>query len=121
MPPKGKAAPKKGAAGKGGEPAAEKEQKVANALKLRHCLCEKLSKKDEALAKLKEGVSFDKVCTEFSEDKARQGGWMTRQQMMGAFQEVCFAMPVSTCAAPNYREIKTKFGYHIVIVEDRKI
>ncbi|KAM0749988.1 FKBP-like protein [Meredithblackwellia eburnea MCA 4105] len=100
-----------------------KELKVANSLKLRHCLCEKQSKSLEALAKIKEGVSFDKVCAEFSEDKARQGGslgWMTRQQMMGDFQNVCFTMPVSTCAAPIYREIKTKFGYHIVIVEDRK-
>lgn len=34
--------------------------------------------------------------------------WMTRQQMMGAFQEVCFSMPVSTCAAPNYKEIKVR-------------
>ena len=35
--------------------------------------CEKHSKKEEALAKLKEGVTFDEVAREFSEDKARQG------------------------------------------------
>lgn len=35
--------------------------------------CEKHSKKEEALAKLKEGVKFDEVAREYSEDKARQG------------------------------------------------
>lgn len=35
--------------------------------------CEKHSKKEEALAKLREGVKFDDVARELSEDKARQG------------------------------------------------
>ncbi|GAA5969263.1 hypothetical protein JCM21900_005020 [Sporobolomyces salmonicolor] len=120
MAPKGKGGKKESGGDKGG---ADKGLKVANALKLRHILCEKQSKTLEALAKLKEGVSFDKVASEYSEDKARQGGslgWMIRTSMMGAFQEVCFDMQPSTCAQPIYKEIKTKHGYHIVMVEDRK-
>lgn len=35
--------------------------------------CEKHAKKEEALAKLNDGVKFDEVAREFSEDKARQG------------------------------------------------
>jgi peptidyl-prolyl cis-trans isomerase NIMA-interacting 4 len=35
--------------------------------------CEKHSKKEEAAAKLRDGVKFDEVAREFSEDKARQG------------------------------------------------
>jgi hypothetical protein len=35
--------------------------------------CEKHAKKEEALAKLREGLKFDEVAKEFSEDKARQG------------------------------------------------
>lgn len=35
--------------------------------------CEKHSKKEEALAQLAEGVKFDEVARNFSEDKARQG------------------------------------------------
>jgi peptidyl-prolyl cis-trans isomerase NIMA-interacting 4 len=42
--------------------------------KVRHILCEKFSKIQEAEAKLKEGQSFDTVAREYSEDKARQGG-----------------------------------------------
>ena len=35
--------------------------------------CEKHSKKEEALAKLRDGGKFDDVAREFSEDKQRQG------------------------------------------------
>ncbi|GAA5873591.1 hypothetical protein JCM16303_001172 [Sporobolomyces ruberrimus] len=126
-------APAKGGKGKGkdakagGDSKDASPMKVANALKLRHILCEKQTKSLEALEQLQNGVSFDKVATQFSEDKARQGGslgWLIRTAMIGAFQEVCFDIPVSTCASPNYRQIKSKFGYHfsrsIVMVEDRK-
>jgi hypothetical protein len=35
--------------------------------------CEKFSKKEEALEKLRNGGKFDDVAREYSEDKARQG------------------------------------------------
>lgn len=37
---------------------------------------EKHAKKEEALAKLKEGVKFDQVARDYSEDKAKQGELM---------------------------------------------
>lgn len=37
------------------------------------CQCEKHSKKEEALEKLRNGAKFDEVARDFSEDKARQG------------------------------------------------
>lgn len=45
---------------------------------------EKHAKKEEALAKLKEGVKFDQVAREYSEDKAKQGefffnAWVPRE------------------------------------------
>lgn len=69
MAPKGgnkskPAATEKGGAGK---------QKGAQSINVRHILCEKHSKKEEALAKLNAGAKFDEVAREFSEDKARQG------------------------------------------------
>ncbi|GAA5830544.1 hypothetical protein JCM11251_002510 [Rhodosporidiobolus azoricus] len=116
MPPKGKGKKDASAGDKSGD-----KLKPAQSLKLRHILCEKQSKSLEALEKLRAGISFDKVAGEFSEDKARSGGslgWMTRNQMIGAFQEVCFDIPPSVVGQPVYRELKTKFG--IVMVEDRK-
>ncbi|KAJ3194574.1 hypothetical protein HK101_002385 [Irineochytrium annulatum] len=60
--PKEKGLPKeKSKEGKGlgnGPPSA---LKAANSVKVRHILCEKHSKADEALAKLREGVAFNKV------------------------------------------------------------
>ena len=42
--------------------------------------------------------------------------------MVGAFQEAAFALPNSTCAKPVYTDppVKTKHGYHIILVEDKK-
>ena len=63
------------------------------------------------------------MATQFSEDKARSGGdlgWMTRGSMVGPFQDAAFALPNSTVGNPNYVQVKTKFGYHILMVEDKK-
>lgn len=40
---------------------------------MRHILCEKQSKALEALEKLKNGMKFNEVAAQYSEDKARQG------------------------------------------------
>ena len=45
--------------------------KAATAVNVRHILCEKHSKATEALQKLQEGQSFNKVAQEYSEDKAK--------------------------------------------------
>lgn len=56
-----------------GSNASKSKLKPANSINVRHILCEKHSKKEEALTKLKDGAKFDEVAREFSEDKARQG------------------------------------------------
>ncbi|NXU62879.1 PIN4 isomerase, partial [Horornis vulcanius] len=94
-------------------------------LQVRHILCEKHGRAMEAMEKLKSGQRFSEVAAQYSEDKARQGGdlgWMTRGSMVGPFQEAAFALPVSSMDKPVYTDppIKTKFGYHIIMVEGRK-
>lgn len=49
------------------------KQKPATAINVRHILCEKHSRKEEALVELRAGKKFDEVARDFSEDKARQG------------------------------------------------
>ncbi|XP_049887167.1 peptidyl-prolyl cis-trans isomerase NIMA-interacting 4 [Pectinophora gossypiella] len=134
MPPKkqpekgGKASGGKGGAGKSSGDAKEsgaKEKKGGTAVKVRHILCEKQSKCLEALEKLKAGQKFPDVAAAYSEDKARQGGdlgWMTRGSMVGPFQDAAFALPISTVNSPVYTDppVKTKFGYHIIMVEGKK-
>ncbi|CAH2315717.1 peptidyl-prolyl cis-trans isomerase NIMA-interacting 4 [Pelobates cultripes] len=127
MPPKGKG----GKGAKGGATGGEAPDKKAptpkggTSVKVRHILCEKHGKVMEAMEKLKSGVRFSEVATQYSEDKARQGGdlgWMTRGSMVGPFQEAAFALVVSTMDKPVYTDppVKTKFGYHIIMVEGRK-
>ena len=42
--------------------------------------------------------------------------------MVGPFQEAAFALPVSSLGNPVYTDppVKTKFGYHIIMVEGKK-
>lgn len=102
-----------------------KEKKGGTAVKVRHILCEKQGKCLEALEKLKSGQKFPEVAAAYSEDKARQGGdlgWMTRGSMVGPFQDAAFALPISNVNTPVYTDppVKTKFGYHIIMVEGKK-
>jgi NIMA-interacting peptidyl-prolyl cis-trans isomerase 4 len=53
--------------------ASSSKLKPATSINVRHILCEKHSKKEEALAKLAAGAKFDDVARDFSEDKSRQG------------------------------------------------
>ncbi|KAK5645868.1 hypothetical protein RI129_004332 [Pyrocoelia pectoralis] len=127
--------PKKGSSSKSGKSSAKsddtekgaagKEKKGGTSVKVRHILCEKQSKCLEALEKLKAGQKFPEVATAYSEDKARQGGdlgWMTRGTMVGPFQDAAFALSISNVNNPIYTDppIKTKFGYHIIMVEGKK-
>merc|ERR1712241_1091684 len=107
---------KGGAKGKGGG---------CSSVNVRHILCEKQSKCLEALEKIKGGAKFNEVATQYSEDKARSGGslgWQTRGAMVGPFQDAAFALPVSSLGNPVYTDppVKTKFGYHIIMVEGKK-
>ena len=135
MPPKkqpekggksgGAAKPSGGKSGGDAKESAVKEKKGGTAVKVRHILCEKQSKCLEALEKLKAGQKFPDVAAAFSEDKARQGGdlgWMTRGSMVGPCQDAAFALPISSVNNPVYTDppIKTKFGYHIIMVEGKK-
>ena len=79
----------------------------------------------EAMEKLKSGMRFSEVATQYSEDKARQGGdlgWVTRASMVGPFQEAAFTLPVSGTDKPVFTDppVKTKFEYHSIMVEGDK-
>lgn len=92
---------------------------------MRHILCEKEGKILEALEKIKQGEKFPDVASAYSEDKAAKGGdlgWQIRGAMVGPFQDAAFNLPISTVKAPIYTDppIKTKFGYHIIMVEGKR-
>ena len=85
--------------------------------------CEKHAKKEEALAKLRDGAKFDEVARDFSEDKARQGGslgWKVRGSLDAAYEKAAYDLEPSTTGNPKYAEAKSGFGYHIIMVEGRR-
>ncbi|KAL2043095.1 hypothetical protein N7G274_004155 [Stereocaulon virgatum] len=97
--------------------------KAATAINTRHILCEKHSKKEEALAKLRDGGKFDDVAREFSEDKARQGGslgWKVRGSLDAAYEKAAYELEPSTTGSPKFVEVKSGHGYHIIMVEGRR-
>jgi NIMA-interacting peptidyl-prolyl cis-trans isomerase 4 len=123
MAPKGKSGEKGKAADKG----ADKKggaQKGAQSINVRHILCEKHAKKEEALKKLNDGVAFNKVAEEYSEDKARAGensqisaccirsdhdsggslGWKGKGTLMPEFEKVAFELEVSSISSPKWAE-----------------
>uniref|UniRef100_A0A8C9CHF2 peptidylprolyl isomerase n=1 Tax=Phocoena sinus TaxID=42100 RepID=A0A8C9CHF2_PHOSS len=79
MPPKGKCVSGKAGKGKAASGSDSSDKKAqgpkggGNAVKVRHILCEKHGKILEAMEKLKSGMKFNEVATQYSEDKARQG------------------------------------------------
>ena len=89
-------------------------------VKVRHILCEKQSKALEALKAIQDGASFADAARQFSEDKARNGGdlgWKNRGEMVGPFQDAAFALPKGGMTP---QPIRTQFGYHLILVEDKK-
>ncbi|MCJ1323360.1 Peptidyl-prolyl cis-trans isomerase pin4 [Thelotrema lepadinum] len=97
--------------------------KAATSINVRHILCEKHSKKEEALTKIQDGAKFDDVAREMSEDKARQGGnlgWKVRGSLDAEFEKVAYDLEPSSTSSPKIGEVKTGHGYHIIMVEARK-
>jgi peptidyl-prolyl cis-trans isomerase NIMA-interacting 4 len=47
-------------------------------------------------------------------------GWKARGSLNGEFEKVAYELGASTTSSPKYAEVKTGFGYHIIMVEGRK-
>lgn len=73
MAPKNKGKGKDSDSSKDSASSSKTKLKPATSINVRHILCEKHSKKEEALEKIRNGAKFDEVAREMSEDKARQG------------------------------------------------
>lgn len=91
-------------------------------VRARHIL---LATEDEAksvLAELKKGAPFDKLARERSTDKASGAeggdlGWFKRADMVKEFADAAFALKKGQLSDTP---INTKFGYHVILLEDRR-
>ena len=89
-------------------------------VKARHIL---LKTEDEAkaiIAELDKGADFAKLANEKSTDKGEDGGelgYFTKDKMVPEFANAAFAMKVGQHSATP---VKSQFGYHVILVEDRR-
>lgn len=63
------------------------------------------------------------MAREYSEDKARQGGslgWKVRGSLDAGFEKAAYGLEVSEVGRPKWVEVKSGFGYHLVMVEGRR-
>ena len=84
---------------------------------------EKLKEKAQGLLeRVKKGESFEKLAGEFSDDPGSKGnggdlGWFGKRRMDPAFETAAFSMQKGQT---SNELVKSRFGYHIIRVEDRR-
>ena len=113
----------------GGEKEKEKDKKLkaCNFVKARHILCEKLGKIEEIFKELTDTYGSTPPPSEFgkfaqehsdcpSKKKGGELGYFGRGQMVGEFELAAFSLQPGQMSDI----IKTKHGYHLILVEDRK-
>jgi foldase protein PrsA len=90
-------------------------------VRARHILLADKATADAVEAKLKAGGDFAALAKQYStdtstKDKGGELGFFGKGQMVPAFQDAAFALPVGAISVP----VKSPFGWHIIQVEDRK-
>jgi peptidyl-prolyl cis-trans isomerase C len=98
-----------------------KQVKNEEEVHARHILLESEDEAKAVLAKLKGGADFATLAKEKSKDPgAAEGGdlgYFTKDQMVPEFAEVAFKLNKGQLSDP----VKTQFGWHIILVEDKRI
>jgi hypothetical protein len=85
---------------------------------------DKLKEKAQGLLeRVKKGESFEKIAGEFSDDPGSKGsggdlGWFSKGVMDPAFESAAFALQKGQTSGEL---VKSRFGYHIIRVEDRRM
>ncbi|KAI8625284.1 hypothetical protein F5Y19DRAFT_450898 [Xylariaceae sp. FL1651] len=115
-------------------------------IQVRHILCSKHSKKETALAEIKQAAAdryaknpgktsseplwteFVEAAKKYSEDKASQGGnldWKTKGSLHAEFENVAYSLRPTQLDPKTQEKIvfigeaKTAEGYHLIVVDAR--
>lgn len=93
----------------------------AESIRARHILVDTEESAKEALQEIQAGMPFQDAANEYSKCPSNvQGGdlgYFTKGQMVPEFEEAAFALKE---AGELSGLVKTQFGYHIIMLEDRK-
>lgn len=87
---------------------------------IRHILVKTEDEAKDILNKLRKGSKFDELAAKYSTcpSKERGGdlGWMPRGRLVKEIEDVAFSMNNGEISGP----VQTRFGYHIVLLEDKR-
>lgn len=83
-------------------------------VKARHILVDDEKVAKDAIAELKKGAKFDDLARKYSKDEADLG-YFTKNMMVPEFGDAAFSMKKGQYSD---KPVKTKFGYHVIIVDD---
>jgi len=86
-----------------------------------HILVQTEKEAEDLIKRLKKGADFAKLAQQFSLDhvSAKKGGdlgYFSKDQMVKPFADAAFSLKVGQISKP----VKTRFGYHIIKVTDKK-
>jgi foldase protein PrsA len=89
-------------------------------VRAKHILVPDLKTAEKVEADLKAGKDFAAEAKQYSmdpgsKDKGGELGYFRRGQMVPAFDKAAFSLPVGQVSQP----VKSPFGYHIIVVEER--
>ena len=90
-------------------------------VKARHILLNDETKANELIKSLKDGADFSETASKHSTGPSASSGgdlgWFTKGQMVPEFSEAAFKLKPGQIVD---KPVKTQFGWHIILVEDRK-
>lgn len=89
-------------------------------VKAKHILVEKEEDANKIADEIKAGKSFEDAAKEYStcpsKEKGGDLGYFGKGQMVPEFEKAAFEAAIGEVSAP----VKTQFGYHLILVEDKK-
>jgi len=90
-------------------------------VRAKHILVADKKTADDIEAQLKNGAKFEDLVKKYSTDpstkeKGGELGFFGKGQMVPAFQAAAFSQPIGVVGPP----VKSPFGYHIIVVEEKK-
>ena len=93
---------------------------VPEEIRASHILVADLETATSVRAQLDEGANFAQSAQEYSTDASKDNGgdlgWFGRGRMVREFEEAAFALQVGEISLP----VQSQFGYHIILLTDRK-
>lgn len=96
------------------------ESCAVTSVKASHILVDTKAEADSIKSKIDNGASFESMAAKYSKcPSGKSGGdlgYFEKGQMVPAFEDAAFALPVGKVSCP----VKTQFGWHLIKVYDKK-